>query len=90
MLWIIGCSVFCGCSYMKERNSSRRRSEEVSHVLCQFVDHSFDCCRLDREIVVINKNLFCRAQEKDAVAYADAETPSKCNMLILLLLLSVM
>ena len=55
-------------------------------MLCQFADHSFDCCRLDRKFIVINKNLFCRAQEKDA----HAEVPSKCNMLILLLLLSVM
>ena len=30
-------------------------------MLCRFADHSFDCFRLDREIVVINKNLFCRA-----------------------------
>ena len=43
---------------MKTKEDTTGRSEEVSHVLCQFADHSFHCCRLDREIVVINKICF--------------------------------
>ena len=44
VLWIISCSVFCGCSY-KNKKIGKGRIEEVSHMLCWFADHSFHCCR---------------------------------------------
>ena len=38
---------FCGCSYVKkEKMGRRRRGEKVSHMLCRFANHSFDCYRL--------------------------------------------
>ena len=78
--------MFCGCSYVKERETregkARGGKEKVNHALCQFVEHSFDCCRLIGELWLINKILFCRALEEED----DAGAPSKYNMLILLLL----
>ena len=79
--------MFCGCSYAKERETGERKArggeEKVSHMLCQFVECSFDYYRLIRELWLINKILFCRALEEEE---EDAGAPSKYNMLILLLL----
>ena len=69
---------FCGGSYAKE-GKTRRGKEKISHVLCRFADHSFDCYRLIGELWLIYKILFCRALEKE-----DGGAPSKYNMLILL------
>ena len=42
--------MFCGCSYAKERETGERKArggkEKVSHMLCRFVEHSFDYYRL--------------------------------------------
>ena len=55
-------------------------------MLCQFADHSFDCCRLDREIVVINKSCFVGHERKMHML----RHPVSAICLILLLLLSNM
>ena len=34
----------------KKRKTSQKGGEKVSHILCRFADHSFDCYRLIGEM----------------------------------------